>query len=194
MMPANFVEKKGHRYLIEALGLLPGPPAAVTCDLAGSGELEDEIRGLVAAAGVGNRVNFLGMVPHHELLAGLRDGRWQAVVLPSVETAQGEKEGIPVALMEALAAGVPAVSTTTGAIAELLEEGAGVLVPPRDPRALAAALQELAEHPALRAQLARAGRRRIEEAYEIGAVVGQLEAAFAAAVPPAARHARGCPP
>lgn len=181
VMPANFVEKKGHRYLIEALGLLKEQGLTVTCDLAGAGELEKDLHALVDAAGLNDQVTFLGMLPHTELLTGLRQGRWQAVVLPSIETERGEKEGIPIALVEALGAGVPAVSTNTGAIAELLHGGAGLLVPQRDPRALANALRDLAENPALREQLAEVGQRRVREAYEIGAVVAQLTAAFQSA-------------
>ncbi len=181
VMPANFVEKKGHRYLIEALGSLRDQGIAVTCDLAGAGELEREIRGRVEAMGLNDRVKFLGMLPHTELLAGLRQGRWQAVVLPSIETERGEKEGTPISLIEALGAGVPAVSTATGAIAELLHGGAGILVPQRDPTALANALRELAEKPALRKQLVEAGQRRVREAYEVSAVVAQLAAAFESA-------------
>jgi glycosyltransferase involved in cell wall biosynthesis len=187
VMPANFIEVKGHRYLVAALGILSRQGYALSCDLAGAGPLHAEVQRLVAEAGLADRVHLVGVLPHNELLAGLAEGRWDVLVLPSIETESGVKEGIPVSLMEAMAASVPVISTSTGAILELLAGGAGLVVPQRDPEALATALRTLADHPEQREQLAQAGRKRIEEAYEVGAVVAQLAARFESA----AAQARG---
>lgn len=168
---ANLLPVKGHRYLLEALDGLDD----VALEIAGAGplrgELEERSRGL--------RVTFLGAVSHTQVLEGLRDGRWDAVVLPSVPTDEGDQEGVPVSLIEAMAAGVPVVSTLSGSIPELVTDGAGLLVPPRDPAALAAALERLRD-PELRRRLAAAGRARVEAEFDVERVAAELAARFAA--------------
>jgi colanic acid/amylovoran biosynthesis glycosyltransferase len=168
---ANLLPVKGHRYLFEALSGLE----ETVLDVAGAGplraELEEQARDLP--------VTFLGAVSHPELLQGLREGRWDAVVLPSVPTDEGDQEGVPVSLIEAMAAGVPVVSTASGAIPELVTEGTGILVPPRDPAALAVALERLRD-PALRQELAAAGRAWVEAEFDVERIAAELAARFAA--------------
>ena len=85
------------------------------------------------------------------------------LVAPSVPTRQGKREGIPIVLMEALASGLPVVASRLAGIPELVEDGrTGLLVEPRDAAGLAAALRRLSDDPALRAQLAAAGRAKVE--------------------------------
>ena len=168
---ANLLPVKGHRYLFEALAGLEG----VALDVAGEGplraELEDRARGLP--------VTFLGAISHSGLLEGLRGGRWDAVALASVPTEEGDQEGVPVSLIESMAAGVPVVTTASGAIPELVTDGAGLLVPPHDPPALAAALQRLRD-PALRRELADGGRARVEAEFDVERIAAELAARFAA--------------
>jgi colanic acid/amylovoran biosynthesis glycosyltransferase len=168
--PASLFPVKGHRYLIEALAGLE----RVSLDVAGEGhlraELESQARGLPVA--------FLGAVSHPGLLTGLSEGRWDAVVLPSVPTPEGDQEGVPVSLIEAMAAGVPVVSTECGAIPELVSEGSGLLVPPADPAALRAALERLRD-PELRHRLATAGRARVETDFDVDRVAARLAELFA---------------
>jgi len=84
-----------------------------------------------------------------------------------------------VSLMEAMSCGVPVISTNTGGIPELLEGDAGVLVPPRDPVALAEAIERLVGNPALRWQLGAAGRERVQEQFSLEKVVTELALLFA---------------
>jgi colanic acid/amylovoran biosynthesis glycosyltransferase len=175
---ARLVEKKGHADLIEAVRMLGARGVPVHADLAGDGPLGPDLRRLVTAAGLQEQVSFLGAVSHDELLDGMASGRWQVAVLPSVVTAGGELEGIPVSLVEAMACGLPAVGTSTGGVPELLRDGAGMLVPPADPGALADALASLAGNAELRARLASAGRARVEEEFAVDRVAGELEARF----------------
>jgi colanic acid/amylovoran biosynthesis glycosyltransferase len=179
LVAARLVEKKGHADLIKAASILRSRGSAIHVDLAGGGPLEADLRRQVGDSGLAGEVNFLGAVSHDDLLARLAAGDWDVAALPSVVTASGELEGIPVSLVEAMAHGLPALATATGAIPELLDDGAGLLVPPADPGALADALEQLAGDPDLRTRLGTAGRLRIEEQYDVDRVAEQLGARFA---------------
>lgn len=168
--PASLLPVKGHRYLIDALAGLDG----VTLDLAGAGPLREELE----RRSLGLPVRFLGSVSHPELLAGLVEGRWDAVVLPSAPTPEGDQEGVPVSLIEAMAAGVPVVSTRSGSIPELVTEGSGLLVPAADPQALRGAIESLRD-PELRRRLSRAGRERVEREFDVDRVAAELADLFA---------------
>jgi glycosyltransferase involved in cell wall biosynthesis len=178
LMPANFVAVKGHSSLIRAVELLSRRGIAVRLELAGDGSLEPAIRRQVSRLGVGDHVQFLGRLSHERLLERLSDGEWHVVVLTSVMTAVGEEEGTPVALMEAMACGIPVIGTETGGIPELLRDGAGLVVPPNDPEALAEALRSLAGRPALRSKLGAEGRKRIAEHFCVETVTAALEERF----------------
>lgn len=178
LVPARLVEKKGHIHLLDAAGLLRERGVEVQVDLAGDGPLEAPLRGRAAQLGL-DEVGFLGHVSHDELLDRMASGNWDAVVLPSVVTASGELEGIPVALVEAMACGLPVVGTATGGIPELLGGDAGIVVPPGDPGALAEAVERLAGQPTLRAELAGRGRDRVEESFSADRVAAALLARFA---------------
>lgn len=175
---ARFVEKKGHVHLLEAVKLLRDRGVHVRADLAGDGPLEGKLRKRVSELGLPDTVEFLGRISHDDLLADLERGRWDAVALPSVVTATGQLEGIPVSLIEAMACGLPVVGTDAGGVPELLAEGAGILVSPGDPGALADALELLARHPAKRASLGERGRARVEEAFSAERIATLLVARF----------------
>jgi colanic acid/amylovoran biosynthesis glycosyltransferase len=176
---ARLVEKKGHVYLLEAARLLRERGVSVRIELAGDGPLDALLRGRAAELGL-DEVIFLGNVSHDELLKAMSDGRWDAVVLPSVVTQSGDLEGIPVSLIEAMGLGLPVVSTNTGGIPELLEGGVGILVPPNDAQAIADAVERLTREPALRAELAARGRARVEEAFSLERTAAALLARFRA--------------
>ena len=181
LVPANFLEVKGHRFLVDAIAILRSRDTRIIVELAGSGPLRNEIVRHSAAAGLGNECVFVGQLSHSVLLESMAAGRWDAVVLASIETDSGEKEGIPVSLLEAMSYGVPVVATSVGGIPELLDDGAGLIVPPRDPVALAHALARLDAEEELRARLAKLGRERVEGHFEITSVVRELGRLFEAA-------------
>jgi colanic acid/amylovoran biosynthesis glycosyltransferase len=178
---AFLYEVKGHLDLADALALLAERGQAVHWDVAGNGPLRGALVERVGKLGLDGKVRLLGFVSHDALLDRLGRGEWDAVVLPSVETADGVREGIPVSLIEALARGVPVVATATGGIPELLDGGAGLLVPPRDPAALAAALERLQREPGLAEELARRGRERVERDFSAERVAAHLQDRFEAA-------------
>ena len=171
---ARFVEKKGHDVLLEALGLLQGRGEGVRVELAGDGPLEGQVRARVSQLGLTDMVDFLGRVSHDELLADLERGRWDAMALPSIVTSDGQLEGIPVSLIEAMACGVPVIGTDAGGVSELLGGEAGILVPAGDAGGLAAALELLADDPAKRAALAERGRARVEAAFAVERIATAL--------------------
>lgn len=133
---------KGHTVLIDALVELRRRGLEFSCDFAGEGELRKQVEAALAASQLGDRVRLLGRVDHEILTASLAGGDYDCFVLASTE-APGEHEGVPIAIMEAMAAGLPVVSTVTGSIDELVTPETGSLVPQRDPLALADALEPL---------------------------------------------------
>jgi len=174
LCPANLLPVKGHRYLLQAMCLLRDRGVACRLQIAGEGGLRSSLETMAARLGLRNTVAFRGYVPHDEILAAYAGGEVDLVVLPSVDLGNDLHEGIPVCLMEAMAHEVPVVSTTTGGIPELLEGGAGLLVPPQDPAALAGAIESLVGDAALRRQVAQAGRQRVIEQFSLESVVPRL--------------------
>jgi colanic acid/amylovoran biosynthesis glycosyltransferase len=183
LCPAAFIPFKGHRYLIEAVYILLKRGVDFELWLAGAGELENELRKQVEALVPAGNVRFLGQLAHPEVIEFYRRGEVDIVVLPSLDLGGSEHEGIPVSLMEAMSYGVPVVSTITGGIPELLGGGAGVMVPPADPTALAEAIGRLIQDPELREQQGDAGREKVEESYSKKEIVGELIARFQACAP-----------
>lgn len=174
---ASLREYKGHAVLLEAARILRDRRVDVRVLLVGDGELRRWIEARVARDHLGDRVKLLGALPHQQipdLIAGAT-----AMVLPSVRSRTGQMEGIPVALMEAMAAGVPVIATRLSGIPELVEDGrSGLLVPERDPVALAAAMQRIAEDPSLGEQLAEPARRAVREGFDRSQNVATLAALF----------------
>lgn len=171
LCPAALLPVKGHAYLLQALTQIKGN---VELWLAGEGPSRRNLKTQVKALDLEKRVAFLGQIPHASILRFYEERQVDAVVLPSVDLGNGLHEGIPVALMEAMAHGVPVISTATGGIPELLEGGAGMLVPPGDPAALASAIERLRGMPDLRTRLGRNGRQRVEEAFAVGQIASRL--------------------
>lgn len=161
---ATLNELKGHAVLLDALareGL-----ERVQLDLVGSGPLEPSLRAQAARLGIAERVHFWGTRSESEvaeLLAGA-----EVFVLASVVAANGQMDGIPVALMEALAAGLPVIASRLSGIPELVRDGeTGLLVEPGDPEALAGAFRRLLADPDAAIARARNGRRLIEAEFDI---------------------------
>jgi colanic acid/amylovoran biosynthesis glycosyltransferase len=165
---AYLSERKGHKYLIEAMRLLRESGTEVRLLIAGDGAIRPALEAQVAKCGLGPQVTFLGDVDHAWLLDMLQAGKADLMVLPTLH------EGIPVSLIEAMSRGVPVISTSVGGVPELLQGDAGIIVPPSDPEALANAIRRLIADPALRCRLAENGRRRVEEGWAVQPVVAEL--------------------
>ena len=182
---ANMVPVKGHAYLIRALAILRDRGIPVECDLAGDGPLRSAIAHQIAHERLQHRIRLRGVVEHERLCAELVRGEYDAFVLASTEDAQ-EFEGIPVALMEAMAAGVPCIATRTGSIAELIaDDDTSCLVQQRDASALADAIERFAGDPSLRAAVGRRARERVQQQFDTKRTTKELLDLISGSVTPA---------
>lgn len=170
------VPKKGFRYLIEALALLDEAGIAWRCDLVGDGPLLEEHRALAERLGL-ERLRLRGPLQQPEVRRLLQNA--DAFVLPCIVAADGDRDGIPVALMEAMATGCPVVTTRVSGIPELVDDGrSGLLVEPGSANALAAALQRLVTEPGLAPALSRGGRDKVLREFNLEDSAQQLRAFF----------------
>ena len=156
----RMVSAKGHRILLEALARMAAAEVDFSCTLIGDGPERPFLEDLAGRLGIGDRLRFLGAMAHGPTLAEV--ARADVFVLASFA------EGLPVALMEAMALGVPCVSTMIAAIPELIvDDENGLLVPAANADALSAALQRLASDAAYRRQLGRSARATVEGQYNL---------------------------
>jgi glycosyltransferase involved in cell wall biosynthesis len=163
----RLVEKKGPGYLVEACRLLRKHGVDFECRLVGAGPLRPELEKKIAQFGLQNWVHLMGGQPQSEVLRLL--GSWANIfVLACVIAEDGDRDGIPVSLAEAMAMEIPIVSTDVVGFRELVKPGTGILVPPRDPLALAEALQTI--HTAdlsSRIEMGRRGRAVVEAEFNL---------------------------
>jgi len=170
----RLVRKKGFEYLIDALPLVHAPVQLV---IAGTGDLDQELRARAAAAGVADRVRFLGDVTQDAVASWFASA--DIAVVPSVRDASGNVDGLPNTVLEALASGTPVVATQAGGIASAIDDGrTGTLVAERDPDALATAIAALLADPARRAALGAAARATVEARFGWRAAAARFEAAY----------------
>jgi colanic acid/amylovoran biosynthesis glycosyltransferase len=170
---ASFEDVKGHRYLVEACRILRDQRLDFVCHLIGEGPLRKETERQIAKAGLGACVVLHGGQPRPVVVSMMAES--DVAVLASHQTARGKREGIPVALMEAMASGVPVVATRISGIPELVEDGrTGYLVAPGDPAALAGAVRTLAGDAELRERMGRAGREKVIAEFDLRANAARL--------------------
>jgi glycosyltransferase involved in cell wall biosynthesis len=171
---ARLTEKKGYGYLLEAVGLAKQRGLSVHIDAYGDGPLETDLRRQAEELGINELITWHGSVGHETLLERIRSGGYHFAVLPSVTAKDGDKEGIPVFLMEAMAAGLPVVTTPNGGIRELVAPGTGILVDERDSEAITSALIQLAQSPSERRAMGELARKRIIMEFSIEARMNEL--------------------
>ena len=148
-------ESKGHAVLLDALSQVPG----VELTIVGDGPERANIEQQVQRLGLNDRVTLTGSVAEHQIIALMRES--DLFVAPS------HAEPLGVVYMEAMAMGVATIGTDAGGVAEIIDSGRdGLLVPPRDPAALAQAIQSLIDDPARREQLAKAGRESVVKNFD----------------------------
>lgn len=190
----RFIEKKGHEHLVEACGHLARRGVDFECLILGGGpqRARAALDAQIDRLGLRGRVQLREAAPPEEVTELYRDS--DIFALACVIARDGDRDGIPVVLMEAMACALPVVSTTVSGIPELVShERNGLLVPPRDPAALADALERLIQDPSLRRRLGREGRRTVVEEYDIRRSAAQVEAAFREILRRAPREPRTVP-
>lgn len=161
----NLYPVKDHATLLRAVALRPGLQLAI----AGRGAEEARLRALASRLGIADRVHLLGLRDDVSRLLGAADVFVQSSL----------SEGLPLAVLEAMAAGLPVVATRVGGLAEAVVPGeTGTLVPPGEPEPLAAALGALLEAPELRAAFGAAGRRRAEARFSVSAMASAYRALY----------------
>ena len=169
---------KGFDVLVDALAVLDGQGRRVRCQVIGEGPLRGELQARIDRQGLSRRVTLVGARPQPEVRAAL--GAATIFTLPSLVAPNGDRDGIPVSLMEAMAAGAPVVSTRVSGIPELIEdERDGLLVAPHSSPALAQALARLLDDAALRRRLAAAARVKIEREFDAAREANKLLELFA---------------
>jgi len=168
-------ERKGHDVLIRAVERLVRGGVDAHLEVAGTGPEEQNLLELARRLGVADRVKLLG--PAHPRRVKELLSEAQAFALACRVDENGARDGVPVALMEAMAMEVPCVSTRVSGIPELIEDGVtGRLVEQNDPGAVAEALRELLENREKAERLAKAGREKVVREFTLGGQVEKLHA------------------
>jgi glycosyltransferase involved in cell wall biosynthesis len=170
---AKLVEKKGYDTAIRACAVLNKKGIDFKYRIVGDGSLGPHLKALVTQLGLNGRVEFLGRRPNDKLLTLF--GEACLFLMPCKTAESGDMDGIPVAMMEAMACGVPVVSTRISGIPELVKDGeTGLLVGENDIESLALALEKILHNTALFETYGRAARRRIEAEFNINITANQL--------------------
>lgn len=163
---ARLVEKKGLDVLVEACARLRDRGVPLRCWIVGKGALRTALQAQIRSLGLQGHVELLGAHTQDEVLA--RYAAAHVFALPCVVGADGNRDGLPVSLVEALACGLPVVTTSITGIPEVVQhEQNGLVVPDRDPEALADALERVLREPGLHARLAGCARRSVEDRFDL---------------------------
>jgi colanic acid/amylovoran biosynthesis glycosyltransferase len=173
----RLIEKKGIEFGLRAVARLAAHGIPLRYNIVGGGPLRSELEMLVMTLGIADRVSFHGACTHDDVVRHMQQS--DVLLAPSVTDEQGEQEGIPVTIMEAMATGIPVVSSFHSGISELVEDGvSGLLLPERDVNGIATAMAMLITKPEQARTLALAARGRVMADYNIETLNRQLAARF----------------
>ncbi len=165
LFAGRLVEKKGVRYLIDAVARLRRQGRAVTLRIAGNGPELEDLRAQAQRLGIAAAVEFLGAVDHSRLVELYRQA--SVAVVPSVVAASGDQEGFGLVIVEAMGCECPVVASRLPAIDDIAIDGeTALLVPPADPAALADAIAAVLDDPSAARQRALAARVRALERFD----------------------------
>lgn len=171
---ARLKEKKGVVFVIEAVSHLLSKGEQIEYRVVGDGILRESLQRLIAGMGIERQVTLLGWKTHEEVKILLEESH--VLVAPSLTADSGDQEGIPNAIKEAMATGLPVISTFHSGIPELVTDGlSGLLVPERDAAAIADALAYLISNPEVCEEMGQAGRRKVELKFDTNSLNKELE-------------------
>jgi len=170
----RFVEKKGLKYAIEAVANVHKTGRNLHYSIVGDGELRDALEKKIADTQIQHVVDLIGWQDHDSITRIL--SRAHILIAPSVTADDGDQEGIPNVLKEAMATGLPVLGTLHSGIPELVEDGvSGYLVPERDVAALTGRLIDLCDHPEKWAEMGTRGREKVEAEFSTDKINDELE-------------------
>jgi glycosyltransferase involved in cell wall biosynthesis len=174
---ARLVEKKGLPHLLTALDILRKRGWRLHAEIIGDGPMRATLESQARSLGLADMVTFFGAQPHEKVRQAYRNA--SLFVLPCTVAENGDRDGIPNVLLEAMASGLPVISTEVSGIPELIEsEGDGLLVSPNKPDKLANAMERILASPELGERLARSARAKIEAQFSLDHGTAELLAAF----------------
>lgn len=180
----RLVEKKGFADLIEACRIIASAGTQFTCHIVGEGPLRDALARQITESGLDGVVVLRGAMPQEDLRQEMQTATM--LVLPCVVTQSGDRDGLPTVLLEALACGLPCISTTVTGVPEIITHGkTGLLAEPDDPPGLAQCIGHLLGSPGDQARFAIAGRRKAETDFDLVKNVGCLKSMFERSTRPA---------
>jgi glycosyltransferase involved in cell wall biosynthesis len=158
-------EKKGFGHLVAAMALLRGRGLDVTCRIVGEGPLRPQLEAQILRLGLEGVVTLSGALPHEDVIAAYHGAT--IFVLPCVTGGDGDRDGIPNVILEAMAVGLPVVSTDHSGIPEAVRDGVtGLLVPSAETAALADAIGRLLIDPDLRRRIGAQAREAVAEQFD----------------------------
>ena len=170
---ARLIEKKGVQYAVQAVADVLKRYSNIEYNIVGDGPVKNTLEDLIKGLNIGNNVKLLGWRQQEEIIELMKNT--DILIAPSVVSEDGDEEGIPVVLMEALAQGMPVLSTQHSGIPELVQDGeSGFLVPERNVNALAEKLAYLVKHPEIWSAMGQAGREYVEKCYNIDTLNDKL--------------------
>jgi glycosyltransferase involved in cell wall biosynthesis len=173
----RLIEKKGFADLISACRLLKPRRRDFACEIIGEGPLESALRSQIAGEGLESCVKLTG--PQTQSQIALRLAHATIFVLPCTQEKGGGMDNLPTVIMEAMAAGLPVISTPLAGIPEMIENGvSGLLVPEHDPEAICAAIEQLIAHPEQARRFGDCGRRIARDKFSIETSGRALRALF----------------
>ncbi len=173
----RLVEKKGFPVLVEGCKELVGRGRAFECRIIGGGLLEEELKTRIRELSLESVVEMAGPLPQSEVKGEIQAA--SAFAAPCIESSDGDRDGLPTVLLEAMALGTPCVSTDVTGIPEVVRDGeTGLMVPQKDPTALADALERLMDDSELRIRLAENARAVIEGDFDVRRSAAKLRETF----------------
>ena len=174
IMCGRFVEKKGFEYGIRAFAKIAKDHKNTLMYIIGDGKLREKLKELTISLNISSKIKFLGVLPHREVQKQMEES--DIFLAPSITAKNGDKEGIPTVIKEAMATGLPVISTYHAGIPELVKDGeTGFLVTEKDVEAITEKISYLITHPDIAILMGEKGRKVVEEKFNLFIQMKKLE-------------------
>lgn len=181
LFASRLIAKKGADLIVEAAIEISRRDPDVEFTVVGDGEQLPALQQVVTEAGIAARVRFTGFLPHQEVIRVMADS--DLFVLPCRVAPDGDRDALPTVLLEAMAVGLPCISTPINGVPEILDQGrTGLIVSENDSSGLAAAIEQLLRDPDGRRRMGVAGRRKVERKFDLCSSTARLRDLFELAV------------